>query len=133
MLTRFRSRATLPDVTKRRRRRWSVARLALWTLRALIAVLVMQFAGITHELVDAVRDVEGVALHESADDCPFDDQGDCPPGCPDCHACHGMWAIPPSVEAPLVMPFDVGELGLLAYEAQGPPGVTLSLERPPRS
>ena len=126
----------LPDAPRRLplRRRVSGLPVFLWLLRVVIVAVTMQFSGMAHYAADAVHVIEGVALHEGRISCPSDDRGEeCPPGCPDCHCAHVVWALPPTcpgVGAAVDPGIEVG----FAYQSLGPPSeAPRSLFRPPRS
>ena len=116
------------------RRRVASMPLFLRLLRGLIVVVAMQFSGIAHYAADAVHAIEGVGSHDGRVSCPSDDRDEeCPPGCPDCHCAHGVFALPsacPAVSAAMDPAFEVE----FAHEPVGPPsGAPRSLFRPPRS
>jgi len=71
----------------RERAKWRrVSRAAIVLAQSLALVLGLQLSGIAHQLADAVMDTFGA--HEDEAPCDAgDDDRDCPPGCPACHAC----------------------------------------------
>lgn len=115
------------------RRRFGL-RALVWLVRALTIAVMLQFSGVTHHLVDVIRAVEGVALHEAQIACPYEERGDdCPPGCPDCHCTHVLRALPATVPE-LVGVCEPGVDLALPYESTGPPCETAhGLFRPPRA
>ena len=115
------------------RRRFGL-RALVWLVRALTIAVMLQFSGVTHHLVDVIHAVEGAALHEAQNACPYEERGDdCPPGCSDCHCTHALRALPVTVPE-LVGVCEPGIDLAVPYESIAPPfEVAHGLFRPPRA
>ena len=102
-------------------------------LRAFIVLFALHLSGAAHFVADAWEHVDCSAEcgHEATSD---DDEQDCPPGCPSCHACSHRQAVAPSaIAAPIGAPMVVESVFVHATPTHPPRGERTSIDRPPRA
>ena len=120
--------------TNARPRSRRLARLLAMLGHLLLVVVTLQFAGITHGIVDVVQATAPAFVHDDGSGCPYEEQGqDCPPGCPKCHCVHATHAVAPAVAGYVVQSAVAMGDELCGHDALAPPsGAKSRLDRPPR-
>lgn len=106
-------------------------------VRLVLVLVALQAGRVTHAVSDVLLGFDVVALDEASDcDSNGDDEdGDCPPGCPNCHCVHcGISSLPPRIlgTVPLTQPRTMA-LAEVPYGADAPRAPSIdSPFRPPR-
>jgi hypothetical protein len=106
-------------------------------LRVVLVLVALHAGRITHAVSDLLVGFDVVSVEEASDcDSNGDDDGDCPPGCPNCHCLHcGISSLPARVLGPVLEHAPrTTAIADVPYEADAPRAPPIdSPFRPPRT